>query len=58
MKCPVQFFQNRKATYNGATPDELMETLFLQSSCSYRVLENFDKLRNKCNKTLIRDTES
>ncbi|XP_053374149.1 endoplasmic reticulum lectin 1-like isoform X2 [Mercenaria mercenaria] len=27
----------RKATYNGATPDELMEALFLQSSCSYRI---------------------
>ncbi|XP_060553058.1 endoplasmic reticulum lectin 1-like isoform X1 [Ruditapes philippinarum] len=28
---------NRKATYNGATPEELMEALFLQSSCSYRI---------------------
>lgn len=27
----------RKATYNGPTPDELMEGLFLQSSCSYRI---------------------
>jgi len=30
-------FQSRKATYNGATPDQLMKEFFAQSSCSYRV---------------------
>jgi len=30
-------FQSRKSTYDGATPSELMEALFTQSACSYRV---------------------
>ncbi|XP_052769716.1 endoplasmic reticulum lectin 1-like [Mya arenaria] len=28
---------SRKATYNGATPDELIQGLFSMSSCSYRI---------------------
>lgn len=27
----------RKASYHGPTPEELMEALFIQSSCSYRI---------------------
>lgn len=42
---PTNFYiiclQTRKSTYHGATPSELMEALFSQSACSYRVCTGY-----------------